>query len=348
MTAATIASACFAKELASHADSASQAETVVIVHDACYGHRFSRPKTSKSALSLIVERPERIRASVLGLSAAYVRLGSRYTGGSNVPRLDAAPDYRPPFHIHKSTRPIDLLSPAVVAVHGREWMAELQSMCASAGLRLALGEKEMERVKTTDVSDTQTQKPAFHEGDLYLSQESLDAFQGALGGVCDAVDAVFSTVRSPSRAFVAIRPPGHHCSSDFPSGFCWLNNVHVGIEYAAQSYGLTHAAILDFDLHHGDGSQEITWARNERNLTMPKHTSFNKRVSIGYYSMHDINSYPCEWGDRKKVQNASLCIDNAHGQSIWNVHLESWKTKEEFWALYELSLIHISEPTRPY
>ena len=348
LTATSIASDYFAKELESHSKTSS--DTVVIVHDACYGHRYSRLRTSKSMLSMIVERPERIRASVLGMSAAYVRLGSRHSGGEHAPNpiLDGTLPRQSPFAIRKSMRAMSLLAPAVVAVHGTDWMDELTMMCVSAGQKLEQGERELERPKQLDAPVSQPEKQKFHEGDLYLCQESLDAFQGALGGVCDAVDAIFDSATNTKRAFVTIRPPGHHCSSDYPSGFCWLNNVHVGIEYAAQTYGLTHAAIFDFDLHHGDGSQEITWARNEKSAGMPKNAPFNKKVAIGYYSMHDINSFPCEGGDRTKVQNASLCIDNAHGQSIWNVHLEPWTTPDDFWRLYETKYLVLLEKARNF
>ncbi|KAK8213632.1 histone deacetylase, partial [Zalaria obscura] len=264
----------------------------------------------------------------------YVRLGSRHQGGHNapLPGKEAAPNS--PFRIRKSSRTLSVLSSPVTTVHGKSWMEELNIMCDTAGSKLALNGKELSRPVQVNGAPGEGEKPAFHEGDLYLCQESLDAFQGALGGVCDAVDAVFAN-DATKRAFVAVRPPGHHCSADFPSGFCWLNNVHVGIEYAAQTHGLTHAVILDFDLHHGDGSQDITWKRNEENAQLPKNTPLSKKLAIGYYSMHDINSFPCEWGDREKVQNASLCIENAHGQSIWNVHLQPWKTEAEFWQLYK-------------
>lgn len=296
---------------------------------------------------MIVERPERILACALGVSQAYVRLGSRHKGGLNPPHPDTTPASHLPFKIRKSSRSVDVTSPAVVAVHGRKWMEELKFMCDSAGTRLSLGMKELARQDEFPAS--QTEKPTFHEGDLYLCAESLNALQGAVGGVCDAVDQVFNLApATPQRAFVAVRPPGHHCSSDWPSGFCWINNVHIGIEYAAQTYGLTHAVIFDFDLHHGDGSQDVTWERNTKSAAMPKNAPFNKKTAIGYYSMHDINSYPCEWGDKEKVQNASLCIDNAHGQSIWNVHLEPWRTLDEFWSLYETKYCVLLEKARAF
>jgi histone deacetylase HOS3 len=316
------------------------------MHDACYGHRFSRPKTSRSALGTIVERPERIKAGALGVALAYVRLGDRHCDGAYPvhPKLDPASIPTLPFRIHKSTRRLPLLSPAVTNVHGTKWMEELKMMCNSAEAKLAMGGKELQRPDMNRGTDGAPAK--FHEGDLYLCSESLDALEGALGAVCEAVDRVFTA--GPRRAFVAVRPPGHHCSASYPSGFCWVNNVHVGIMHGVLSHGLTHAAIIDFDLHHGDGSQSITWQHNTRATQATKNAAAWKKSSIGYFSLHDINSYPCEMGDEEKVKNASLCIDNAHGQSVWNVHLHSWDTDADFWRLYETKYTTIIEKTRLY
>ena len=331
-TAASIAAAHFQKEVDLHQTVDLQSETMVIVHDACYGHRFSRPRTTKAALNTIVERPERIRAGVVGVSAAYVRLGLRHAGERFAPHpnLDLHMLPAPPFQVRRTGRTMALSSPAVTHVHGTKWMDDLKDMCNAAESRLALNGREL--VRPHGIGNDPG-APALHEGDLYLCSESLNAFEGALGGVCDGVDAVFSP-SSTKRAFVCIRPPGHHCSSGHPSGFCWLNNVHVGISYAAMTHGLTHAAVLDFDLHHGDGSQDIAWQQNSRAVAAAKNSASYKKTMIGYYSLHDINSYPCEMGDMDKVRNASVCVDKAHGQSIWNVHLEEWKTSAEFWNLY--------------
>ncbi|KAF2999851.1 hypothetical protein E8E13_007420 [Curvularia kusanoi] len=351
LRACDIAEEHFKKDLARHEGIAGSATagTIVIVHDQCYGHRFSRPKTPKGMLSLIMERPERILASVLGISTAYVRLGGRHADGRYPLQPNELPPERIPFKIRKTSRLVDITSPVVTNVHGTKWMQELKLLCESAGTKLSTTGKELARDALS--APGQPPKHEFHSGDLYLCEESLNAFQGALGGVLDAVDAVFQSTalgQGPSRAFVCVRPPGHHCSADFPSGFCWLNNVHVGIEHAMSQYGVTHAAIIDFDLHHGDGSQAITWARNKKVQNMPKGTANRKKTSIGYFSLHDINSYPCEEGDDDKVQAASLCIDNAHGQSIWNVHLQSWKTPEEFWAIYEDKYLILLDKTRQY
>ncbi|KAG6036755.1 hypothetical protein E4U40_000061 [Claviceps sp. LM458 group G5] len=350
VTANSIARGYFGAELEAHHGPVSTlpTDTVVILNDAVYGHRFSRPRTSRNTLKTIVERPERIKAALLGVSTAYVRLGGRHCQGhtpihprTNVLEIDSIP-----FRIHKTTRRIPLTSPVVTNVHGTRWMEELKMMCDSAESTLAMGGKELQRQDISRGADNAPPQQ-LHEGDLYLCAESLNAMEGALGAVCEAVDTVFLG-NGPRKAFVAVRPPGHHCSASHPSGFCWVNNVHVGIMHGALSHGLTHAAIIDFDLHHGDGSQAITWDHNSRANGAKKNEAQWKKTSIGYFSLHDINSYPCEWGDMDKVKNASVCIDSAHGQSIWNVHLQAWKTEQEFWTIYESTYSILLDKTRKY
>ncbi len=349
LTAASVAADYFRSEMQIHhgSEATLASETIVILHDAVYGHRFSRPRTSRSALSTIVERPERVKAAVLGVSLAYVRLGDRHDEGAHPvhPKAKIHDIPKIPFRIRKSTRTVPLTSAAVTNVHGTRWMEELKMMCVTAESKLALGGRELQR---PDKIERDEPAQPLHEGDLYLCAESLNAMEGALGAVCDGVDAVFSPRPAPRRAFVAVRPPGHHCAAAHPSGFCWVNNVLVGIMHGALTHGLTHAAIIDFDLHHGDGSQAIVWQHNARANAATKNFQQWKKTSIGYFSLHDINSYPCEMGDDEKVKNASLCIDNAHGQSVWNVHLQSWKTEREFWDIYESRYSIILKKTRAY
>jgi len=338
LTANSIAKEFFVADLQSHEEdkSGQSTDALVIFHDSCYGHRFSRPNSTTNILSSIVERPERLKACALGVAAAYVKLGERHADGRHAlhPRLDPASIPNLPFRIRKVSRRLSLLSAAVVAVHGKEWMEELKSMCQSTRAKLAANELEVKRCNS-NLRPGQEPKPQFNQGDLYLGPESLEAMEGALGAVCEAVDAVFTS--GHRRCFVSIRPPGHHCSGDYPSGFCWVNNVHVGIAHAMMNHGLTHAAIVDFDLHHGDGSQAIAWSHNHRHTYGKGRGGLSqwKKSAIGYFSLHDINSFPCEMGNAEKVTNASLCIENAHGQNIWNIHLQPWDTEPEFWALYE-------------
>ncbi|KAL3475299.1 histone deacetylase domain-containing protein [Aspergillus californicus] len=350
-TAASIAAAHFKREVDHHQSADLQSQTLVVIHDACYGHRFSRPRASRAALNSIVERPERVQACVVGISAAYVRLARRYSSGQFAPHpnLNLHQLPAPPFQVRKTGRTLPITSPAVTHVHGTKWMEDLQSMCDAAESRLALNGKELARPRSNgrDSAAGASSDVPFHEGDLYLCSESLNAFEGALGGVCEGIDTVFGPTPT-KRAFVCIRPPGHHCSSGHPSGFCWINNVQVGISYAAMTHGLTHAAILDFDLHHGDGSQDITWEQNQKALAMPRNAVSHKKTAIGYFSLHDINSYPCEQGEPDKVRNASVCIEKAHGQSIWNVHLEPWKTEQDFWDLYSTKYTVLIEKARNF
>ncbi|KAL2761208.1 hypothetical protein ACRALDRAFT_1045635 [Sodiomyces alcalophilus JCM 7366] len=348
LTASSVASDYFKAELELHhgPDSNTPADVVVVIHDACYGHRLSRPQTSRAALCTIVDRPESIRASALGVAMAYVRLGQRHSGGSYPihPNLDPA-TVPIPFQILRTTRRLPLASPAVTNIHGAKWVEEVTVMCNSAQNKLAMGGIELQTPEMNAGSDQHAPAES-HERDLCLCAESLDALEAALGAVCEAVDRVFTS--GPRRAFVAVRPPGHHCLASFPAGFCWINNVHVGIMHAILDYGLTHAAIIDFDLHHGDGSQAITWQQNARASAASKNAAAWKKASIGYFSLHDINSYPCEAGDEDKVRNASLCIENAHGQTIWNVHLQAWASEAEFWEIYETRYVVLLDKVRAY
>ncbi|KAK8029074.1 histone deacetylase [Apiospora marii] len=328
----SVASTYFQSELdmLHYSETAKKSDTLVVLHDSCYGHRFSRPKTTKGNLATIVERPERLQACALGVALAYVRLGERHCEGkiSITPDLDPATLATIPFRIRKTDRAISLTSPIVTNVHGTKWMEELGMLCDAAEAHLANGNSELKR-------------PTMDRG-----VESLAAFEGALGAVCEAVDAVLTS--QVKRAFVAVRPPGHHCSAQYPQGFCWLNNVHVGIMHGFMNHGLTHAAIIDIDLHHGDGSQSIAWDHNTRRIKQPKNAAAWKKSSIGYFSLHDINSYPCEAGDIDNIKNASLCIDNAHGQNVWNVHLQEWSSEVEFWRLYQSKYSVLLEKTRNY
>ena len=94
---------------------------------------------------------------------------------------------------------------------------------------------------------------AMIDGDTILSPGSGEAALRAAGAVCAAVDAVMSgDVRN---AFCAVRPPGHHAEPDQPMGFCLFNNVAIGAAHARAAHGLTRIAVLDFDVHHGNGTQ---------------------------------------------------------------------------------------------
>lgn len=95
------------------------------------------------------------------------------------------------------------------------------------------------------------------DGDTYLAPGSLDAALRGVGGTCAAVDAVLAG--EVSNAFVAMRPPGHHAERDVAMGFCIFGNVAIGAMRALEVHGLARVAVLDFDVHHGNGTQDILW-----------------------------------------------------------------------------------------
>ena len=95
------------------------------------------------------------------------------------------------------------------------------------------------------------------DADTVVSPGSRDAALRAAGGVCAAVDAVMSG--QARNAFCAVRPPGHHAETARAMGFCLFNNVAVGAAHARAKHGIRRVAVFDFDVHHGNGTQDIFW-----------------------------------------------------------------------------------------
>lgn len=112
------------------------------------------------------------------------------------------------------------------------------------------------------------------QGDTTVSSNSYDVALLAAGGIIAAVDAVCSGVLT--NAFCAIRPPGHHAESNSPMGFCLFNNVAIAARYAQQKYKIRNVAIVDWDVHHGNGTQEI----------------FYNDPSVFFISLHQFPFYP--------------------------------------------------------
>ena len=93
------------------------------------------------------------------------------------------------------------------------------------------------------------------DGDTFLSPGSWSAVERAAGAVVEAVDLVMRG--DVGNAFCAVRPPGHHAETTRAMGFCFLNNAAIGALHAIETHGLSKVAIVDFDVHHGNGTQEI-------------------------------------------------------------------------------------------
>ncbi len=134
---------------------------------------------------------------------------------------------------------------------------------------------------------------AYIDEDTVLSAGSLTAAYHATGAACQAVDMVMQG--QADNAFVASRPPGHHAETATAMGFCLFNNAAIAARYAQAHHGAERIAIVDFDLHHGNGTQEIFWSD----------------PSILYCSSHQIPLFPgsgakSETGEYGTVVNAPL------------------------------------------
>ena len=95
--------------------------------------------------------------------------------------------------------------------------------------------------------------------DTWMSAGSFEAASRAVGGACAAVDAVMAEGADELRAFVVARPPGHHAERGTAMGFCLFGTVAIAAKRALEVHGLRRVAVVDFDVHHGNGTQDLLW-----------------------------------------------------------------------------------------
>jgi acetoin utilization deacetylase AcuC-like enzyme len=131
------------------------------------------------------------------------------------------------------------------------------------------------------------------DADTSMSPGTFEAALRAVGGAVHAVDEVLG--KEAANAFVATRPPGHHAETARPMGFCLFDNAAIAARYAQKHHGIVRAAIVDFDVHHGNGSQEIFWDDK----------------TVMYCSTHQMPLFPGtgavgESGEHNTVVNAPL------------------------------------------
>ena len=156
---------------------------------------------------------------------------------------------------------------------------------------------------------------SFLDGDTIVSPGSKDATSDAVGSIITAIDGVQN--KNFNNAFCAVRPPGHHAEKNKAMGFCIYNNVAVGANYLIDKYKLKKVAIIDFDVHHGNGTQDI----------------FYDNEKVLYISTHQYPYYPGSGtNDEKGKYN-----------NILNIPLPAGTTSEEYLNAYEFVLKKIRE-----
>ena len=156
---------------------------------------------------------------------------------------------------------------------------------------------------------------SFLDGDTIVSPGSKDATSDAVGSIITAIDGVQN--KNFNNAFCAVRPPGHHAEKNKAMGFCIYNNVAVGANYLINKYKLKKVAIIDFDVHHGNGTQDI----------------FYDNGKVLYISTHQYPYYPGSGTNDEKGKH----------NNILNIPLPAGTTSEEYLNAYEFVLKKIKE-----
>ena len=158
--------------------------------------------------------------------------------------------------------------------------------------------------------------------DTPASAETYLASWLAVGGCLKALDRLMD--RSADVAFCLVRPPGHHALKDRAGGFCVFNNIGIAARYAMREYGLSRILIIDFDIHHGNGLNDL----------------FHREKEVLYFSTHDPMLYPYT-GDWEDVGGGE-----GEGYTV-NIPLRREVTDGEFIHLYEQIVGPVTEAYRP-
>ena len=155
----------------------------------------------------------------------------------------------------------------------------------------------------------------FLDGDTIVSPGSKDATVDAVGSIITAIDGVIE--KKYKNAFCAVRPPGHHAEKEKAMGFCIYNNVAVGATYLIEKFKYKKIAIIDFDVHHGNGTQDI----------------FYDNEKVLYISTHQFPYYPGSGSE----------IEKGKHNNVFNVPLEAGTTSEQYLNAYEHVLKKLKE-----
>ncbi|SFJ30534.1 histone deacetylase family protein [Planctomicrobium piriforme] len=185
---------------------------------------------------------------------------------------------------------------AIAAVHGDQYLKRVEQICERGGGSL--------------------------DADTRVSARSFEVARHAAGAACTAVEQV---VRGDdTRALCLIRPPGHHALPDRAMGFCLLNNIAIAARHAQLACGLKRVLIVDWDVHHGNGTQDIFYADG----------------SVGFYSIHRFPFYPGtgDWDETGTGAGAG---------TTWNVPIAYGTSREKYFERFQRTLDDAVATMRP-
>ncbi|MCA9014143.1 MAG: histone deacetylase, partial [Planctomycetaceae bacterium] len=187
-------------------------------------------------------------------------------------------------------------SQEILRVHTDEYLQELKQYCAEGGGRI--------------------------ETDTVVCPESYRVACYAAGCVVEAVNEVLG--KQVQRAFCAVRPPGHHALADQAMGFCLLNNVAIAARHAIAQHKLNRVLIVDWDVHHGNGTQDI----------------FYKEDQVYFFSAHRFPFYPGTGTAEETGAGKGL-------GTIWNLPLAFGISRKEYIEKFERMLLDAARKCRP-
>ena len=214
-------------------------------------------------------------------------------------RLEAIGRHLAESGLGQRCRPVDWLPAServIERVHAADYLACLRAHAAAGGGRI--------------------------EADTVLSQRSWDAATLGAGAVCDAIERVIAG--EDKTALCLVRPPGHHALADGAMGFCLLGNVAIGANHAIASCGLARVLIVDWDVHHGNGTQAMFWEDEQ----------------VAFLSIHRWPFYPGSGAASETGSGRGL------GYTV-NLPVEFGTPRADYHAQFDASLARLAARSRP-